>query len=175
MKKQAICVLAILLATAVTGCGSKRGVSSPDKAAKLTIEAAVNNDVDVLMNLIPEETLQLFEDEYALTENQIRNEVENSINEELKERKIKVSGIKVKNKKEEEDYSNLNKRLNKHYGVIADKAYDYDVEYKVDRKTADKYNDGERKMENSLEGPIFEIDGKWYSAQIIEQVEDIID
>ena len=62
MKKQAICVLAILLATVATGCGSRTGVSSPTKAAKQTIEAEVCNDVDKLIELIPEETLELLEE-----------------------------------------------------------------------------------------------------------------
>ena len=88
--------------------------------------------------------------------------------------KPKISGIKLKNKREEKDYSYLNKKLEKYYDVRAETAYYFDVEYTINKKFADEYNHGETKMKNEI-GPIFEVDGKWYSSHVIETVGNLID
>lgn len=78
-----LAVATVMMAGCLTGCGnskgggSKKGKSSMEECAKANKIALYDGDVDAYLDLIPEETIEYWEDEYFVTRDQIIEMVSN--------------------------------------------------------------------------------------------------
>lgn len=153
-----------MMAGCLTGCGgSKRGESKMEEAAKLCAMAMLETDADSYLNLIPEECMEYLEDTYYVSDKQIKEAVQEYLEEwiegaekkEIKERKKEVKKAKVEDSYELEldDMQELNEELNV---IRAEEAYwlDFDCDY---------------------EDTVYQYDGRWYSYNAFERIINLID
>jgi len=159
-----LAVATMMMAGCLTGCGgSKRGESKMEEAAKLCAMAMLETDADSYLNLIPEECMEYLEDTYYVSDKQIKEAVQEYLEEwiegaekkEIKERKKEVKKAKVEDSYELEldDMQELNEELNV---IRAEEAYwlDFDCDY---------------------EDTVYQYDGRWYSYNAFERIINLID
>ncbi len=164
-----LAVAAVVIAGGLTGCGEKStirtkeigaGVSSPEKAAETYINGLINNG-ELLLTVVPEEYLEYLEDEYYLTEDQLREKVEAYVYNEHGE--AEVVSFEIIQKNNYHDMQDLNKTLSELNVDKSEEAYELEFSFQ------DENGYGDDNMDDSC----FEYKGKWYSWAAMEEIEDI--
>lgn len=98
-----LAVATVMIAGCLTGCGgSKSGESKMEEAARTHMMAMLETDTESYLKLIPEECLEYLEDTYYVSEKQIKEAVQEYLEEwiegatekEIKERKKEVKKLK---------------------------------------------------------------------------------
>lgn len=159
-----LAVATVMMAGCLTGCGgSKSGESKMEEAARMCAMAMIETDTESYLNLMPEECMEYLEDTYYVSEKQIKEAVQEYLEEriegaekkEIKERKKEVKKAKVEDSDELEldDIQELNEELNV---IRVEEAYwlDFDCDY---------------------EDTVYQYNGRWYSYNAFERIVNLID
>lgn len=154
-----------MMAGCLTGCGGRStirtkeigaGVSSPEKAAETFVNGMFNGEL--WLTVVPKEYLEYLEDEYYLTEDQLKEKTSSYVYNENGE--AKVTSFEIIEKNDFRDMQDLNEVLSEKGLDKSEEAYELEFDFQTEYDDGEGMNDG-----------CFEYNGKWYSWGAMERIE----
>lgn len=169
-----LAVATVMMAGCLTGCGStniggfkKGGTSSMEECAKADDITLYEGDVDAYLNLVPEELIEYWENEYLVTRDQITEMISEwyrpKDEEVVKEQVKNIENAEMDDRSYEyqlHDVQEVNEWL--FGGVLkADEIYYIHLSNDVDDSVCSCH--------------VFKYDGKWYSLSAVIDITESLD